>query len=735
MLHDDTAAQQEEEDDNVGAAMLSLYERMYLQNKGVLEDSLADIVQSCTNNLFLCDSPCNVLKKCKKHRCTIKCCDRYSKIATKAQLQQSHPCDIVCGKNLQCGNHQCEEPCHPGPCPPCRQSVWEELSCRCGMTVLPPPHACGTGAPACDHPCSVPRVCGHPVHHPCHNDGPCPPCMVRVDKQCGCGSTTVKAVLCGSTNVSCGRACPHPSPCGAHMCPKRCHSGSCDAAQAFSLPVGSKLLIGARSDSSRQEQLQSEVQECYALMWGNDSYNYEEKSDNHDVDEDEKLPNGPPTDNGSADLSNKDSGEQRNLETMSEPDSEYEGLCSPRSCSEGSDWEVVDESEPIGSSAAAPPSPHLDASPAAVRTKDFDQEPPQDESWEEDIDEPTGPAMFCRCKCSSVKRCGHLCELPCHGLSECPATCGISVETRCRCGRLRQTMKCTGDAPVGPLDCDSLCEEEGLRAKRNQALAEALGIDGSDSFFDRSRQLFSFELVLCATEHSLFVQRVEKVFAEVVQRAPARGKWAPSVGGDKVGASASLWPMPTEQRWLVHSLATCYGLASESFDSVSGRTPMVWATNSAAIPAKLLSSVASPRLIQNCDCIDDLVAKFDKSLLVLTDINSTGTGKQAELRVLLPYFRTWGDDSRLRWIKPGLAVALFDSEDNLRAANEQIGGGVRGVFRSRLFSLPIYRHGRVDSDSESFVPRPKPQPRGAPVLPAVAQVEVRNSWAALEGQT
>ena len=37
-----------------------------------------------------------------------------------------HVCDLVCGKPLSCGNHDCEERDHRGACPSCLRSSFEE---------------------------------------------------------------------------------------------------------------------------------------------------------------------------------------------------------------------------------------------------------------------------------------------------------------------------------------------------------------------------------------------------------------------------------------------------------------------------------------------------------------------------------------------------------------------------------------------------------------------------------
>ena len=39
-------------------------------------------------------------------------------------------CAGVCGKKLGCGNHTCDDVCHPGECTPC--AVIDNLRCYCG---------------------------------------------------------------------------------------------------------------------------------------------------------------------------------------------------------------------------------------------------------------------------------------------------------------------------------------------------------------------------------------------------------------------------------------------------------------------------------------------------------------------------------------------------------------------------------------------------------------------------
>eukprot|EP00755_Sulcionema_specki_P028135 Sspe_Gene.89245::Locus_61056_Transcript_1_1_Confidence_1.000_Length_2160::g.89245::m.89245/K12236/NFX1; transcriptional repressor NF-X1 len=147
-------------------------------------------------------------------------------------VSEDHPhvCLQVCAKTLACGKHKCERRCHLGRCPPCMHGIFEEITCRCGRTVIEPPIPCGTEPPRCPFPCTVVPGCGHPPRHGCHFDA-CPPCVEMVYPRCGSHGTPLKwPVPCHmqAEKAVCGTACNRRLPCGRHLCKKLCHSGPCD---------------------------------------------------------------------------------------------------------------------------------------------------------------------------------------------------------------------------------------------------------------------------------------------------------------------------------------------------------------------------------------------------------------------------------------------------------------------------------------------------------------------------
>ncbi|KAJ1960067.1 FKBP12-associated protein [Dispira parvispora] len=182
----------------------------------------------------LCRRRCKALKDCGRHVCQTQCCpvNAQSDVAAgTTALEDSHECKLVCDRKRNCGIHICNTPCHRGPCPPCMEATFSELSCPCGRTRLMPPIPCNTKLPPCPYPCTRTSACGHSqssMTHPCHaDDKPCPPCAVLITRRCHCGSNTIPGVPCYRGIPSCGRICGRPLPCGGHTCQRPCHGGLC----------------------------------------------------------------------------------------------------------------------------------------------------------------------------------------------------------------------------------------------------------------------------------------------------------------------------------------------------------------------------------------------------------------------------------------------------------------------------------------------------------------------------
>ncbi|KAI9499963.1 hypothetical protein BX070DRAFT_177497, partial [Coemansia spiralis] len=183
-----------------------------------------------------CQRVCSKMRACRRHQCSTRCCasshEDVDGVVVPSEkippgVTDPHQCTLICGRLLRCKAHRCMELCHRGPCPPCWNTSFEELSCACGRTRLLPPISCGTTLPTCHYPCQRTRSCGHIslTTHECHSDDvPCPPCPVLVTARCMCGGKEMKNVPCHRSNAaSCGGICNKLLPCGGHRCQRSCH--------------------------------------------------------------------------------------------------------------------------------------------------------------------------------------------------------------------------------------------------------------------------------------------------------------------------------------------------------------------------------------------------------------------------------------------------------------------------------------------------------------------------------
>ncbi|KAJ3662166.1 hypothetical protein Zmor_006522 [Zophobas morio] len=140
-----------------------------------------------------CHRPCGRSLKCENHICTFSC-----------HVVENAPDGIKAGKNCEvCESpctkerpegcqHECPKPCHPGPCPPCKQML--RIRCHCGLNQ--PYVACSEWLvlekreeiKCCGNQCPKNFECGHRCRTNCHS-GPCPNselCRRKVKVTCKC---------------------------------------------------------------------------------------------------------------------------------------------------------------------------------------------------------------------------------------------------------------------------------------------------------------------------------------------------------------------------------------------------------------------------------------------------------------------------------------------------------------------------------------------------------------------
>lgn len=204
--------------------------------------------------VFVCEKVCGKKKNCGRHRCSEKCCP-LSRPDNGHHLDgewDPHLCSVPCGKKLRCGQHACQLLCHSGHCPPCLETIFNDLSCACGKTSIPPPLPCGTPVPTCMHPCLIPQPCGHTASHTCHF-GDCPPCSVPVSKECMGGHVLLRNVPCGSKDIRCTQQCGKTRQCGLHACARVCHSPPCDPPLPSGSNFGSRISCGQICGAPRRD--------------------------------------------------------------------------------------------------------------------------------------------------------------------------------------------------------------------------------------------------------------------------------------------------------------------------------------------------------------------------------------------------------------------------------------------------------------------------------------------------
>ena len=90
----------------------------------------------------------------------------FTRIQFASEFISDHTCVLVY-RTLGCGNHVCEDVCHPGDCGVCALLPQQVTRCCCGQTPLAelsaqPRASCLDPVPTCDKICNKPMACGPP---------------------------------------------------------------------------------------------------------------------------------------------------------------------------------------------------------------------------------------------------------------------------------------------------------------------------------------------------------------------------------------------------------------------------------------------------------------------------------------------------------------------------------------------------------------------------------------------
>nr|XP_019928790.2 transcriptional repressor NF-X1 [Crassostrea gigas]XP_019928791.2 transcriptional repressor NF-X1 [Crassostrea gigas]XP_034309218.1 transcriptional repressor NF-X1 [Crassostrea gigas] len=551
--------------------------------------------------IFKCSSVCEKQLNCGKHFCKKIChegpCDPCTEVikqecygshesrevtcGSSESFTESYSCGIKCDKTLGCGNHKCEDTCHPGSCQSCTLLPEAITTCPCGARDLAdlsptPRQSCLEPIPTCGGKCRKPLKCGPPkkphiCERKCH-EGPCGSCDLTTELTCRCTKfkkefpcTEVMKLkdrvflcerkcnklrscqrhkcgqhCCVSEDHACNLICGKKLPCGLHRCEEPCHRGNCPPCLMASfdeLPChcGAEIMYppipcGARPPECHQ--LCNRVHAC-----------------DHDVQHrchsDENCP--PCTA-----LTEK--------WCMGKHEKRKNIACHRDNISCGL--------------------PCNNELPCVQHkcTKVCHSGPCQAEG------------ETCRQPCHKKRaNCSHLCMTRCHANDPCPSiSCKAEVKIKCSCGNRESMVTCQSldnkefksktmqsiatslgagqsvdishltsskkaKKPNNVLECDAEC----ALIERNRRLALALEIKNPDLGNKLGTPSFSDFLKDFAKKNLHFVGGVEKNFNDLVQNAKK---------AKQAYRSHSFPCMNRDQRRLIHELGECYGCETQSYD-------------------------------------------------------------------------------------------------------------------------------------------------------------------------
>jgi hypothetical protein len=240
----------------------------------------------------------------------------------------------------------------------------------------------------------------------------------------------------------------------------------------------------------------------------------------------------------------------------------------------------------------------------------------------------------------------------------------VSRSSICPCGRRKRNFVVQEGEEVPTVECDGLCRLEG---RRNQ-LDDAFGIDRKSHLpvFERRKVSWSGELLKAAKKNQDFVKEIEDALEAFLRSSASRKQ---------------LHSMRKEKRAIVHGMAEQYGIATTSLGNEPNRCVHLFKPtgvgSQAGLPDRLLSSVA---LAISDEEIDLLVKQEQGYPLQFTEI--------APIVDLHYYLRQWNGQHSIDWSTEDSSTAIvnFDSQTCCDEVINQLGGGIRGLFR--IMRLP-----------------------------------------------
>ncbi|KAL7419049.1 FKBP12-associated protein [Cryptotrichosporon argae] len=505
-------------------------------------------------------------------------------------------CDKPCGRTFDCGEHTCDEPCHPHPLHPihCPRSADVVSQCACGQTLLrllsaPPRESCSDPIPTCGKACNKAHACGHPCGAPCHV-GACPPCTQKLVRVCRCGESQamlscaeVELAERDGGGVLCERVCKALRNCGKHECGRVC------CPLAFKAKHRKRNQTDIYNDIVARADGVDDIHDCPLLCGKVLSCGLHtcQRADHKgacgkclQASYDELICHCghtvvyPPVACGTT------------------IDCTYPCARGPPPCGHPKTAHACHEAPDC------PPCPYLTTKPCACG-KDPAVKHVRCSQMVVSCGKPCGALLPCgghRCEkpchalgecgdchnaCGKPKKtCGHACTAPCHAPRKCPEAeaCQTVVTQACACGHLQARATCgaTATSPsreTAPLKCNSEC----IIRQRNARLADALGIKATDrkpgSDWD-----WNDEMRAWAMTNGTFVRTVESKFREFL-------------AGTR--QNEILPHMPPSKRQFVFALADAYHLNRDLIDAEPNRSVQIRRRPDSRIPTPLLSSLSA----------------------------------------------------------------------------------------------------------------------------------------------
>lgn len=561
--------------------------------------------QSCHEGLCgECEELVTARCYCGKITKEIPCRTREDEIQSENQSDSwtgAFNCGELCNRLYDCGQHSCQESCHPQEkqTPHCPSSPDMISHCSCGKTKLSdmpdikPRTDCNDPIPNCQKPCDKPLLCGHNCPRACHT-GSCPPCFLTVDIKCRCGRSSFRS-MCHQGKIEppmCFRLCKATLNCGRHACGERCCPGERKSIERLATKRKLKSLMVANQfddDDIEAEHICTRVcgrtlkcstHQCEELCHKGSCSTcreaiFEEVSCNCGrsvLYPPQPCGTKPPVCNFNCERPKRCGHPQ--TQHNCHPDEESCPKCPFLTEKRCLCWKKVLKNQPCWL---------VDARCGLICGKELQC---GSHSCKKQCHRPgdcEDSNMPCQQACGKIKKlCSHPCSETCHAPFPCPekSPCQSKVTITCPCGRLKKEKRCGAFKDKGrpqqsspsPLKCDEECG----RLHRNRTLASALSVNIDPSTTTTAATGQSSPLESFPYSDDTLDMYIELSTSSTLSTLQTYESTLHSLAMGVTQRSARFQPARSQLRAFTHSLAEDWGLKSESFDPEPNRHVLVF---------------------------------------------------------------------------------------------------------------------------------------------------------------